>query len=69
MVLMFGKATCEACIKKKEELQKEGTAFKYYDLDTAEGMAKAASLDLLSENKDLPIIIDSSRAYYRYKDK
>jgi glutaredoxin len=58
MVLVFGKKTCANCLKKKIELQAKGTEFKYYDLETAEGMAKAASLDLLSENRDLPIIVD-----------
>jgi glutaredoxin len=59
MVLVFGKKTCVKCLEKKIELQAKGTEFVYYDLDTAKGMAMAASLDLLAENKDLPIVVTS----------
>ena len=59
MVLVFGKKTCENCTKKIKELEEKGIIYTYYDLDTAGGMAKAASLDLLSENKDLPIVVTS----------
>lgn len=58
MVLVFGKTDCKQCKQKLKEMREKKIEFQYYDLDTAEGLAKAASLDLLSENRDLPIIID-----------
>ena len=68
MVLVFGKKTCDKCKQKLKEMREEEEEFTYYDLDTADGMAKAARLDLLSENKDLPIIIDTGRGIYNYKE-
>lgn len=67
MVLVFGKKTCKKCVQKITELREKKEEFKYYDLDTADGMTKAASLDLLSENRDLPIVLDTGRGIYRDK--
>lgn len=68
MLWVFGKDTCKTCLKKKAELQNEGIEFEYYGLDTAEGLAKAASLDLLSEEIDLPIIIEIGIDIEKAKD-
>lgn len=58
MILVFGKKGCDDCKQKLQELREKKIEYKYYDLETAEGLAKAASLDILSENRDLPIMIE-----------
>lgn len=58
MTYVFGRNTCVACKEKVKLLEASGKEFKYYDLETAEGLAKAAAYCLLTDNRDLPIVLE-----------
>lgn len=58
MILLFGKRMCSACQKKKEELDKKGLPYIYYDLDTADGLMEAAAMGVLKDDIELPIVIE-----------
>lgn len=57
MIIMFGRKNCKSCIEKKKEFKDNGIEFEYYDIDTNEGLAKAAFKGLVDQARLLPIII------------
>ena len=57
MIKIFGKKLCSACQKKKAELEAHGIMYRYFDLDTPEGLAEAAYQGLLGGKISLPIVI------------
>ena len=58
MIKLFGKKLCSACQEKKAELEAQGIEYRYYDLDTPEGLAEAAYYGLLDMRHSLPIILE-----------
>ena len=59
MKIIFGKKQCVNCQEKKKELNKKGIKYRYFDLDTYEGLAMAAYLDVnFSNNVELPIVMN-----------
>ena len=59
MKIIFGKKLCVNCQEKKKKLNKKGIKYRYFDLDTYEGLAMAAYLDVnFSNNVELPIVMN-----------
>jgi len=56
MIKIFGTKTCAACRQKIKELKKAKIEFRYYDLETSEGLAEAAYQGLL-DGRPLPIVV------------
>lgn len=58
MILLFGKKACNDCFVMKKTLESRGIKFKYFDIETAEGMAEAAYYSIIGGSiKSLPIIV------------
>lgn len=60
MKLLFGKKLCSACQDKKKEFDKAGIEYKYFDLETSEGLSKAAFYGVL--HKPLPVVIEVNKS-------
>lgn len=57
MILLFGRKICSACQDKKAEFDKAGVEYKYYDLDTFEGLAEYTFRGF-PEKQALPIVVE-----------
>lgn len=54
--MIFGTKTCAVCQQKIKELEEKKTQYKYYDIETTDGLAAAAYYQVLG-SKQLPIIV------------
>lgn len=61
MKIVFGRVGCSACKRVKFQLEKKGEKFKYFDLDTPEGMAEAAYRGLVNDSLSLPMIKEETQ--------
>lgn len=58
MILIFGKKNCKSCVDYKEKLDKEGKEYKFFDLDTVDGLTEAAERSIINQcEKRLPVIL------------
>jgi len=57
MKLLFGKKICSACQQKKAEFDEAGIEYKYFDLDTRDGLAEYAYRGL-PEKQVLPVVVE-----------
>ena len=57
MKIIFGRKLCSACQDKKAEFDKAGVEYKYFDLDTIDGLAEYAYRGL-PEKQVLPIVLE-----------
>jgi len=56
MKIIFGRKLCSACQDKKAEFDKAGVEYKYFDLDTIDGLAEAAYRGF--SDQPLPIVLE-----------
>ena len=56
MKILFGKKLYSACQDQMEAFDKAGIEYKYYDLDTIDGLAEAAYRGF--SDQALPVVVE-----------
>lgn len=59
MKLLFGKNSCIKCKQMKESFDRRGVAYRYFDLDTPDGLTEAALRGIIGQcEKSLPVVVE-----------